>query len=336
MSKPIKIKDLNVNKITFTKLEDNDRVTSQKIGFIQYNENQLIVQSPEIKSEVYGIPRQDEYHLDIKSRAYYKLGLCHERHKYDDIKYKFILMLYNKFIEIDNKFKSEQIKKELFGNAANNYEYIPLVRIPEIDTEIEQKLDKKGDPVYRPPFIKFKLDLEYNSTNKLKVKLFECYQGERTKIDITSFDDLLNHVKFLSKLRFIISFAKIYAMKTKNGSEKKKYGIVLKITHIEVQRPIASSKNIYEEDVFDSDTEDVVNNNVNVNCDISKLDITNNENEENDNEDDEEDENEENENEDEDEDEDDEEDVVEEIILPIKKQKQQTKQQTKQQIKSKN
>ena len=335
MSKPIKIKDLNPNEITTTKLEDNDRVTSQKIGYIQYKGVQLIVQSPEIKLEVYGIPREDEYHLDIKSRAFIKVGLCYERHKYEDIEYKFILMLYNKFIEIDNKFKSEQFKKELFGNAANNYEYIPLVRIPEIDTEIEQKLDKKGDPVYRPPFIKFKLDLEYNSTNKLKVKLFERFEGERTKIEITSFDDLLHHVKFLSKLRFIISFAKIYAMKTKNGSEKKKYGIVLKITHIEVQRPIASSKNIYEEDVFDSDTEDVINNNnVNVDCNISKLDI----NEDNEDELIKEDNKEDNEEDDEEDDEEDEEeDVVEEIILPIKKQlKQQTKQQTKQQIKSKN
>jgi len=38
----------------------------------------------------------------------------------------------------------------------------------------------------------------------------------------------------MSKVKMIISFSKLYAMKTTSGGEKRKYGIVLKATHIEV------------------------------------------------------------------------------------------------------
>ena len=45
--------------------------------------------------------------------------------------------------------------------------------------------------------------------------------------------DLVKHVRYMSKVKMIISFSKLYAMKTSSG--KRKYGIVLKATHIEVQ-----------------------------------------------------------------------------------------------------
>ena len=125
------------------------------------------------------------------------------------------------------------------------------------------------------------MDLEYsenpeNATNKPTFAMFERKDGKRIKVDLNSFDDMLNYMKFRSKLRFIISFSKIYAMKTKSGTEKKKYGITLKASHVEVQRPAGSSKVSYDEDAFmdsDSDTDEAIGKVAIVSRQMGNLDV---------------------------------------------------------------
>ena len=177
--KPLKINEIDINNIKFSKLEDSDRVESQKISYIRYKNNdiesQLRIQSCEICNEVYGIPMLDKYHTDAKSRSYYKLGFCHERKKQNDINYKHIEDLYNFFVKIDNHCSSETFKKEMFGNKFNDYEYQPLIKRPEQDDE---QLDKNNKVKYRPPCIKLKLDFVWekdqnNSNNKPAFLLFE-------------------------------------------------------------------------------------------------------------------------------------------------------------------
>jgi hypothetical protein len=282
----IKFNQLDVSKIVFTKLEDNPRVKSQKIGYVRYkpsdddaDEIQLKVQSPEIDAEAYGIPREGPYYPDPKSRSKYKFPFCHDRKQYD-VDYDQIEQFYNKLVEIDQFCNTDKFRNQIFGEkAASQYAYQPLVRIPEESDDDEPVLDKNGQPYYRPPYTSIKLDLEYsadpeNATNKPIFSLFENKDGKRTKIELTSFDDMLNYIKFRSKLRFIISFSKIYAMKTKSGTEKKKYGITLKATHVEVKRPAGSSKIQYDEDAFiDSDTDEAIQNVATVSRNMGNLDI---------------------------------------------------------------
>jgi len=283
----IKFNQLDVSKIVFTKLEDNPRVKSQKIGYVRYkasdddDEMQLKVQSPEIDAEAYGIPREGPYYPDAKSRAFYKFPFCHERKQYE-VDYDSIEQFYNKLIEIDEFCNTDEFRKQIFGEkTANQYAYQPLVRIPEIDEDEDEepKVDKNGQPYYRPPYTKIKLDLEYsadpeNASNKPTFALFERKDGKRMKVELNSFDDMLNYIKFRSKLRFIVSFSKIYAMKTKSGTEKKKYGITLKASHVEVQRPAGSSKVSYDEDAFiDSDTDEAITNVATVTRNMGNLDI---------------------------------------------------------------
>jgi hypothetical protein len=284
----IKFNQLDVNKVVFTKLEDNPRVKAQKIGYVRYkaddesDEIQLKVQTPEIDAEAYGIPREGPYYPDPKSRSHYKFPFCHERKQYD-IDYNSIEQFYNKLIEIDEFCNTDDFRKQIFGEKnANQYAYQPLVRIPEAeDEDDEPKVDKNGQPYYRPPYTKIKLDLEYsenpeNATNKPTFAMFERKDGKRIKVDLNSFDDMLNYMKFRSKLRFIISFSKIYAMKTKSGTEKKKYGITLKASHVEVQRPAGSSKAAYDEDAFmdsDSDTDEAIGKVAIVSRQMGNLDV---------------------------------------------------------------
>jgi len=283
----IKFNQLDISKIVFTKLEDNPRVKSQKIGYVRYKESdgaeeiQLKVQSPEIDAEAYGIPREGPYYPDPKSRAFYKFPFCHDRRQHE-VDYDSIEQFYNKLIEIDNYCDTDEFRKQIFGDKTyTQYSYQRLVRIPEKDEDDseEQALDKNGQPYYRPAYTKIKLDLEYsdnpeNATNKPTFALFENKDGKRTKIELNSFDDMLNYMRFRSKLRFIISFSKIYAMKTKSGTEKKKYGITLKASHVEVKRPAGASRITYDEDAFiDSDTDEAITNVAVVTRNMGNLDV---------------------------------------------------------------
>jgi hypothetical protein len=287
----IKFSNLDVNNIIFTKLEDNPRVKSQKIGYVRYKASDdaedlpLKVQSPEIDAESYGIPREGPYYPDAKSRSFYKFPFCHDRRKYE-VDYDSIEQFYNKLVEIDEFCNTDEFRKQIFGDkAASQYAYQPLVRVPEADDDDEDaelKVDKNGEPYYRPPYTKIRLDLEYspdqeNPSTKPTFAVFERKDGKRNKVELNNFDDLLNYMKYRSKLRFIISFSKIYAMKTKSGTEKKKYGITLKASHVEVQRPVGHAKVDNDEDAFiDSDTDEVINNNVvTVTRNMASLDVDN-------------------------------------------------------------
>ena len=65
----------------------------------------LVIKTPSIITECYGIPREGSFYLTDKSRSFYKLPFCHERVKYnDELSYNDIKDFYNKLKEIDNFF----------------------------------------------------------------------------------------------------------------------------------------------------------------------------------------------------------------------------------------
>ncbi len=277
----IKHNVFNPANIVFEKLDDNPRISSQKLGFIGYktenNEKvQLKLQTPEIDAEAYGIPREGPFYPDAFKRSFYKFPFAFDRKKYEGIDYDAIEAFYNKLAEVDKMCDTDEFRKTMFGDDIVNrktgeksyqqYTYQPLIRIPEED---EEKLGKDGKPMYLPPYTKIKLPLEFsenkeNPSTKPIFSIFEVIDGKRTKVQLETFDDVLNYVTFRSKLRFIIHFSKFYAMKNKpSPNEKKKYGIILKATHIEVKRPVSNRGISVEEDAFlDSDNEEESNQNV--------------------------------------------------------------------------
>ena len=65
------------------------------------------------------------------------------------------------------------------------------------------------------------------------------------------FEDVLRHIKYLSKLKMIVTFSKLYAMKMSlRSDDKKKYGIILKATHVEVSNKNLSNKIDKDADLF--------------------------------------------------------------------------------------
>lgn len=271
-AKIINYKNLNIENIKFTEIVDNPRVNSQKIGYIKYllddeTETQLKVKTPQFKGEAYGIPREGPYYPDAKSRAKYKLAFCQDRHLHDDINYTEIEEFMNLLVSIDEMCDTDAFRKKNFGEKEfDKYAYQPLIRVPE------KELDDNGVEKYRPPYTQIKLDLEYsadpdNQTTKPTFAIAELKNGKRSSVELETFEDAVKMLKYLNKMRFIISFNKIYAQKKASGTgknAKKTYGITLKATNIEVEQSnyaVASSDN---QDAFESDTEDAVQNDKNL------------------------------------------------------------------------
>jgi len=271
MSKDVvKFDELDVSKIVFRKLEDNPRIPALKIGYIYYKfpdgEKPLKIQTPEIDLETYGIPREGPFYDETKKRAKIKVPFCFDRHLVKEINYDKIKIFYEKLIEIDTLCASAEHKELTFGQTANQYEYSPIIRLPDpaIDEHGKPILDKNGNEVYRPPYTVFKLDLVFDeesheTTDKPNFTVFVKNGESKKKAILEQFEQATEIIGYRSKIKCIVSFAKRYAMKNKKGNgknEKKTYGLTLKATHIEVKPSTFSHKNNPEEDPFgDSDDE---------------------------------------------------------------------------------
>ena len=114
----IKAHQLEVQHIQFGKLEDNSLIQAQKISQISYKEPKarLLVRTPEFITETYGIPREAPFYTTAKSRAFYKIPFCHERHMYDgEMDYQHMEVFYNTLREIDKLLDTDEFRVQMFG-----------------------------------------------------------------------------------------------------------------------------------------------------------------------------------------------------------------------------
>jgi len=234
--------DVDISLFQVGRLEDSGTVSSQKIAWINYetNKRKLHIQTPVFVTETYGIPRQGPYYQTDKSRAFFKLPFCHQRTLYaDEMDYCAMEKFYNKLVEMDSYFGSEDFKVKLFGDKmANKYEYQPIVRHPEKDADEEEVDDKSSTKAtreyYRPPYTKVKLMLSNSETELPLFRLFDKKNdGTKEEITLNSFSDVTANMRYMTKHRMIIEVQKIYAMKTTSGGEKRKYGVTVKLVAAE-------------------------------------------------------------------------------------------------------
>jgi hypothetical protein len=157
----VKVKDLEVEKITFGQLQDSIYVKSQKHAFITYNDQKLAIQTPEFITESYGIPRESPFYATAKSRALYKLTFCHERRQFpEELRYDAIEEMYQKFQGIDKLLDTTEFRLKLFGEKnADKYEYQPLA------SSGVRGDDEEPEKFYRPPYTKVKLELAHRSNS---------------------------------------------------------------------------------------------------------------------------------------------------------------------------
>jgi len=227
----IKPEQVKISQIAFGALQDSTYVKSQKHAFITHNNQKLCIQTPYFLTETYGAPRAGEYYQTLKSRAFYKMPFCFDRREFaDEVDYDAVAVLHDKLVEIDALMSSAETKHKLFGEKnAEKYDYVPIVRQPQVSDDDENVEQKK---YYRPAFAKIKLDLAFD-TEVPRFKLFDSSSGKRVEVQMKSFEDALKQFRFMTKHRMSLNVFKVYASKTAGTGEKRKYGLVLKATAVE-------------------------------------------------------------------------------------------------------
>ena len=250
----IKFNKFTPSMVNFTDLEENKRSKGQKIAYVRYGDKQPFLQTPEIQLETYGIPRAGEYYKDDSQRSFIKVPLNEEFSS--DVK-----TFKQKLVELDQIMDSDEMREKIFGSkkSAKGWEYQPLVRESMVQTIEDSDSDSDGEDAktstaqFRPPYFKAKLKTNYESGN-VETIVYKKENSDRTKVKVTTLTDLESLVTYRSTIRLVVMPNKLWAAKNMQG---KKYGITLKITHLEVEPVVRSSMRDYVEgDAFlDSDDE---------------------------------------------------------------------------------
>lgn len=250
----IKFNKFTPSMVNFTDLEENKRSKGQKIAYVRYGDKQPFLQTPEIQLETYGIPRAGEYYKDDSQRSFIKVPLNEEFSS--DVK-----TFKQKLVELDQIMDSDGMREKIFGSkkSAKGWEYQPLVRESMVQTIEDSDSDSDGEDAksstaqFRPPYFKAKLKTNYESGN-VETVVYKKENSDRSKVKVTTLTELESLVTYRSTIRLVVMPNKLWAAKNMQG---KKYGITLKITHLEVEPVVRSSMRDYVEgDAFlDSDDE---------------------------------------------------------------------------------
>ncbi len=250
-----KFQDFNASDLSFTKFEENERSKAQNLAFPRFKETQrLMLQGPWIEMNAYGVPQLGEYYKTDKDRAFIKIPL--------DLKNPEVKEFFEKLQSIDELMSSKEFKAQQFGDKAKKYKYAyPICRVPVEDDDEEEEKKKSKYP--RPPYMKVKLDATWPET-KILTQVFTSVmkdgKREREKQEVESVDDFANVVRYLSKIRPIISPVKAWCEKKgKMGKDYLEYGITFKLVKVEVEPHVGNSSNLssyMNNDAFiDSDEE---------------------------------------------------------------------------------
>jgi hypothetical protein len=250
--KPIKFSDLEPSKISFEPVLETETKSPQKYGFMRYDGKKFATQTPELVLRVGGIPQFNAtYHkkTEVEDRGYAKLPLD-EAHLGGK-------SMMEKLKEIDEYFEAHQ--DVVFGDNSKYYQYVPLLRYPNVDEEEQQPKEVKNSkypPLPKLPYIRAKLDFD-NTTKLLKTQLILREEtGDLTTPVVEHVDDIRQHFRLNCEYRAILTFSKYWVAKTKKSSgkdAKKEWGVSLKITKLQVKsRPM----NKGEKEEFDFDDSD--------------------------------------------------------------------------------
>ncbi|MFM7986362.1 MAG: hypothetical protein ACKPKO_44330, partial [Candidatus Fonsibacter sp.] len=112
-----------------------------------------------------------------------------------------------------------------FGDKhADRYEYQPIVRAVQVLEDTES---------YFPTSLR---QVQIGAGVRRRIPTFTVFDKKdrfRTEVALNSFKEALQYIRYMTKHRMVINFSQLYAMKTSSGTEKKKYGVVLKAIAIE-------------------------------------------------------------------------------------------------------
>jgi hypothetical protein len=255
----ISYKSFDVSKLKFTTpVEDakNPNITAyQLMSFPRYLKDgkEVIpqIQGPWMTLNTYGFPskldKNGKPNLNRSGQALSDRERC-------DLKVPFDLndpdskKLYELLCAIDQKCEDE--KEQIWGDKkkANAYKYQSLVRQPPPNP------DAPDDAPAKPDYVKLKFDIDYK-TNEMKSSVYLNADGDRKVVETPTLDDVQKYVRYKCEFRPVFALCKLFGGKSAGDDGKRKYGIGLKLKHIEV-KPSEMNAQDEQEAFVDDDDED--------------------------------------------------------------------------------
>lgn len=252
---PIRYDKFDISNLNVEKPQENKMVSTQLISYPRYMNGQLNIQTPWIQIISGGIPSKDsKYYKDDKQRA-------------NNVKISFdpndaeAMKLHDALVKIDEMLGSEEYKAKIFDKP-KQYHYQPIVRESrsdeddeDDDEESKETKNKSDEDKPKLKYIKVRLALETDDT--VKTAIFQKDENNKLmRLQTVTVDDVMKYVRYMSKIRFVMQANKFYAMKEKNTSNKKMYGITFKFLQIEVEQSKTAAKFDFDTPVFDDDDND--------------------------------------------------------------------------------
>ena len=208
-----------------------DKLTLHKYKehlLMKYEGQPLLIQTPWLNINAFGMPRRDKYHTTDDQLKYIKLPL--------DTNVEDIKQFHDLLQTIDNKVNNADFRKEHLGEKHNKYAYNTVL------TEKENK----------PVSVKFKFMTTRDEIQDISTQLYKTKNKQRTQIRNPTIDDFIKHIPFRSTVRCIFQIVKVWSQPAtlKNPT----YGLTLKLHKIEVNdKPKYNIECVFIDDDDDDD-----------------------------------------------------------------------------------
>ena len=263
--------DIDLSKLEVSALNTDQQ---QDIAYVNYMDDKrnstvkLLVQSDKIKLTSHGIPSlskpdsKNNFYSDDTKREFIKIPLDPEQPA---------CLRLRKFLEdVDEWAGSAEMKKKLFGKNSNKYMYQSCIKKPqaaEEDDVVDKKKakNKNEDPDKKKKYpsmdyvkMKFNMEIKENSrTNKTVLRRTDAGSKNSVIVRADTITDIANEIRFLSEVRFIFYFSKIWASKAVPfGATSKLYGAGFKIMTIEYTPGTSMGLNAAEIDFLSEEEEE--------------------------------------------------------------------------------
>ena len=261
----VKYTDIEVERISASELQENERSKVQQIAYVRYDhkvlghDQALLIQLPKIHLETYGVPRAGEFYKNDTDRSFVKVPLNESDPD--------ILVFVNKLKEIDAYLSSPKFASKLLGKKWQKYTYVPAYRPSTVtqdddDDDDDNKKKSSKKPALNYAYMKLKLDTDFGS-GKIKTQVYrpEIINNKRERVevsDIESIDDFARILCYQCKFLAIIRGVKIWAQPPSKNNPM--WGVTFKMIKVEVEPPVKNNSTFYKDymnsDAFlDSDEE---------------------------------------------------------------------------------
>lgn len=233
--------EVDFNKMVLTKLNTDG---TQSVSYINYADSgdakdatSLLVQSGKIQLTHHGIPQLDakdakqKFYSDDSQREFIKIPLVPGVPEADELR--------KNLAKADAWFGSDAVRKQLFGKNEKNYEYTPCIRTPaeKVDDDDDDSKSKKSAKKDAPKidYCKMKFSFSGQVPDKVnKTRLTRVIGTTKTPVVAKTVTDIANEIRYMSTVKFIFHYFKVWANKTvAQGAKKKVYGVGFKMISIE-------------------------------------------------------------------------------------------------------